>query len=452
LITIFFIFLLFNFYFLLFNLKLLYHIFLHLYPLAAKLISPWNAKAQKWVLGRKNWQSTIAGCLQTGARNAEALGKATNKQPNQGRTIWVHCASLGEFEQGRPLIESIRHQYPNNKIIISFFSPSGYEVQKNYAMADHVFYLPMDGAANAKDFLELIQPQLVIFVKYEYWLYYLTKIQDQKIPLLMVSGIFRKDQAFFKWYGGFYQKMLAPFTHFFVQNNNSLQLIQQLGFANASLAGDTRFDRVLNIRQQFVALPAIEAFVGQHPTIVAGSTWTEDDEELDHYINTHPNIRCIVAPHDVDPERIEECKKLYKHSILYSEWVALADPASKADCNTLIIDNVGMLSRLYHYATIALVGGGFTADGVHNVLEPAVFGKPIVHGPEFDKYQEAVDLVQAGAAFDFDDALDLEALLDELLEDGEKYANAAKAAANYVQQQTGATQMIMQFIQKEKLI
>jgi 3-deoxy-D-manno-octulosonic-acid transferase len=409
--------------------KIFYDLFVFLYPLAAKLISPWNSKAKRWVDGRKNIFETIASQYKAGANN-----------------VWVHCSSLGEFEQARPLMEALKANDPSINLTLSFFSPSGYAVQKNYATANYVFFLPMDSEANAKKWLSLIQPNLVLFIKYEFWNAYLQNVKAQKIPLVLVSGIFRKDQPFFHWYGGFHKKMLACFTHFFVQSEANAQLLRSIGFNNVSVGGDTRFDRVIAIKNKFEPIALVEQFVGSNPTIVAGSTWTEDDEELDHYANTHPNIQFIIAPHDIDEERIQECLQLYKQSVLYSE---LAKDASKANGkNVLIVDNIGMLSKLYHYATIAYVGGGFTADGVHNVLEAAVYAKPVIHGPTFEKYDEATGLVACGGAFDFDDVLDLEALLDELLSDQEKYAAAAKAAGEFVHTQKGATQKIVTYLKK----
>src|ERR1019366_8722842 len=245
---------------------------------------------------------------------------AISFQGNTHKTIWVHCSSLGEFEQGRPLIELIKKQYPAFKILLTFFSPSGYEIRKDYKNADWIYYLPMDSPNNAKRLLDIVRPHLILFVKYEFWYYYLNEIKKRQIPLLLVSGIFRQNQPFFAWYGNFHRNMLRNFTHIFVQNETSVTLLTNIGFKqNISISGDTRFDRVIEIADAFDNMPLIENFVAQNQVIVAGSTWTEDDEELDHYANTHPEIKFIIAPHDIDEDRIKECLLLYKNSILFSQ-------------------------------------------------------------------------------------------------------------------------------------
>lgn len=417
--------------------KIFYNIFTSLYPFIASLISPFNPKAKKWVQGRKDLLQQIEEKL-TG---------------NTAKTVWVHCASLGEFEQGRPLIEDLKKVYPSCKIVLTFFSPSGYEVQKNYAYADYIFYLPMDSATNANRFYNIIKPSLILFVKYEFWYYYLLQARQRNIPLLLVSGIFRKSQPFFTSYGSFHRKMLGAFTHFFVQNNESIELLKSIQITNASLSGDTRFDRVLQIAGNFTDIPDLKDFASDHIVIVAGSTWTEDDEELDHYSHIHTDYRFIIAPHDISEERIRECETLYKHAVRYSTYQQLLlGKVPLQEINTIIIDNIGMLSRLYKYATICYVGGGFGGDGVHNVLEAAVYNKPVVFGPVYDKYFEAVELVEKGGAFTVDDALELEQQLDELLNDNVTYKNACKNAGDYVHEKSGATGNIMQYIYAKRLL
>ncbi len=417
--------------------KIFYNIFTSLYPFIANLISPFNPKAKKWVEGRNGLLQQIEKKLQ---------GNATE-------TIWVHCASLGEFEQGRPLIEDLRKVYPSYKIVLTFFSPSGYEVQKKYAFADYIFYLPMDSASNAKRFYDIIKPSLILFVKYEFWYHYLLQAQQRNIPLLLVSGIFRNSQPFFKSYGGFHRKMLGAFTHFFVQNNESIELLKSIQITNASLSGDTRFDRVLQIAGNFTDIPDLKDFTANHTVIVAGSTWTEDDEELDHYSHIHTDYRFIIAPHDISEERIKECETLYKHAVRYSTYQQLLQSkVPLQEINTIIIDNIGMLSRLYKYATICYVGGGFGGDGVHNVLEAAVYNKPVVFGPVYDKYFEAVELIDNGGAFTVDDALELEQQLDELFNDADTYKKACDNAGNYVHEKSGATGNIMQYIYAKRLL
>ena len=362
----------------------------------------------------------------------------------------MHCASLGEFEQGRPVLEKLKIQNATCKILITFFSPSGYEVSKQYDGADYIFYLPMDSQSNAKAFFDIVNPKLILFVKYEFWYYYLAEAGKRNIPLILISGVFRKDQPFFKWYGDLHRKMLSSFQHIFVQNKKSAELLQSLGFANnVTHVGDTRFDRVIAIAENSQPIPLVEVFIKDHAVIVAGSTWTEDDEELDHFANTNPDIKFIIAPHDVGKERIDECKKLYKNSILFSE-VNNRDFATGK--NVLIIDNIGMLSRLYKYATICYVGGAFGDDGVHNVLEAAVYGKPVVFGPEYEKFIEAEELIETGGGYSIENALELEVLLRLLLGKGEDFNAAIKASKEYVYSKKGPTDAIINYIQENRLL
>jgi 3-deoxy-D-manno-octulosonic-acid transferase len=293
-----------------------------------------------------------------------------------------------------------------------------------------------------------VQPTLVLWVKYEYWYYFLTELKRRNIPTLLISGIFRKDQPFFKWYGRLHRYMLESFTHFFVQTPASVELLKSIGFTNnITVSGDTRFDRVISIAEAFTPIPEIEKFCGSHTVIVAGSTWIEDEEELDHYANTHPEMRFIIAPHEVHEEHIREIEKLFKHSVRYSALQNI-----KPDTNVLIIDNVGMLARLYRYATITYVGGGFGEDGVHNVLEAAVYGKPVIFGPEYEKYVEAIELVEAGGAFSIENALELEKQLNDLLKDRKLYEGSCAAARNYVYAKKGATTDILHYIQENRLL
>ncbi|WP_153800428.1 3-deoxy-D-manno-octulosonic acid transferase [Foetidibacter luteolus] len=417
--------------------KVLYHIFITLYPLLARLAALFNSKARKWVTGRKDIMNTIA----------EAV------KPLDAGTVWVHCSSLGEFEQGRPLLEKIKTLHPQYKIILTFFSPSGYEVQKKYSKADYIFYLPMDSPANAARFYDIIRPSLVIFVKYEFWNYFLKEAHKRKIPLLLVSGIFRKSQPFFAWYGGFYRQMLQYFSFLFVQNEASLQLLEGIGITHASISGDTRFDRVLEIAATHKNIDGIEDFCEGKTVIVAGSTWTEDDEELDHYANTHRDYRFIIAPHDITEERLKECDALYKYSIRYSTYLQLLKSGIPTqEVNTLIIDNIGLLGYLYRYGKVCFVGGGFGGDGVHNVLEPAVYGRPVLFGPVYDKFFEAVELLDAEGAFTVEGALELEKQLDILLSDATAYKKACGNAGNYVKNKSGATATIVNYIQEKRLL
>ena len=414
--------------------KFFYIIFIKVYPLIAALLSPFNNKAKLWLKGRRKIFENI---------DAAITDKTTKK-------IWMHCASLGEFEQGRPLLEKFKELYPGYKLVLTFFSPSGYEVQKNSTIADYIFYLPIDSSRNAKKFLDLVQPSLIVFVKYEYWYYYLKESNNRKIPLLLVSGIFLPEFSFFKWYGNMRREMLRFFTHFFVQTGNSKQLLETVDIKNVSVSGDTRFDRVLEIVTETKSFPELERFINNTKTIVAGSTWTDDDEVLDHFANAHPELKFIIAPHDIEKERLKECIKLYKHSILYSDYINNPS-AAREKINTLIIDNIGTLKFLYRYATICYVGGGF-GNGIHNVLEAAVYYKPVVFGPAYEKFSEAIELIDKGGAFDVEDAIELEEQLNELLSDEKFCSEASNIAGDYVKNHSGATDAIMKYIQENRLL
>jgi len=423
-----------------------YNIFLLVYNVVIRIAALFNPKAKLWLSGRKGGVSGLKFKVQGSADQSSNLEPQTSNL----KLVWMHCASLGEFEQGRPLLEMIRRQYPGTRILLTFFSPSGYEIRKNYAGADHVAYLPMDSKKAAREFLDAVQPSLVLWVKYEYWYYFLVELKKRNIPTLLVSGIFRNDQPFFKWYGRLHRYMLESFSHFFVQTTDSKALLEKTGFGkNVTVSGDTRFDRVIEIAEQFTSIPLVHDFCGTHPVIVAGSTWTEDEEELDHYANTNPHIRFIVAPHEVHEDHIKQIEKLFKNTVRFSQLEAVGNAAGK---NVLIIDNVGMLSKLYKYATITYVGGGFGDDGVHNVLEAAVYGKPVIFGPEYDKYIEAEELVDAGGGFPIENALELEQKLNSLLDDQQQYEASCVAARNYVYSKKGATDSILQYIQEKRLL
>ena len=412
--------------------KVTYILFIKLYPLFAKLLALFNNKARLWVKGRQNIFVTIKSTLANDTR----------------KKIWVHCSSLGEFEQGLPLIEDLKKRYSSYAIVLTFFSPSGYEHEKNNKFSDYVFYMPIDSETNAKHFFDIVQPSLVVFVKYEFWFYYLNEAKKRNIPLLLVSGIFRKSQPFFKWYGDFHRSMLQCFTYLFVQTEDALQLLKSINITNASVGGDTRFDRVLEIANNFKAIPLIQSFCDGKKVIVAGSTWTDDDEALDHYANTHKDYRFIIAPHNIGEDRLKECESLYHYAVRYSQLSASTNP----DINTLIIDNIGMLKYLYKYADICYVGGGFGGDGIHNVLEAAVYNKPVVIGPTYDKYFEAVELIEKEGAFSVENTLELEEILNELFEDQDLYQYCSAAAGNYVRSKTGATAGVIQFIQEKRLL
>ena len=414
----------------------LYRIFIGIYPIAAWILGFVNPKAKQWHTGRKEILTQIAAAL------------ASNTKP----IIWMHCASLGEFEQGRPVLEGLQKQYPNYSILLTFFSPSGYEVHKNYAGADYVFYLPMDSAGNASKFLKITNPSIAIFVKYEFWHYYLTQLKKLQIPTILIAGIFRKDQLFFKWYGSFYKKLLSCFTAFFVQDKSSQSLLHSIGINNeVYIGGDTRFDRVIEIAEAFTPIDPIAHFCNNSLVLVAGSTWFQDDETIAHFEKTNPNIKFIIAPHDITNQRLQNCLSLYKNAVLFSDYVKGFNTAPQ-NCNTLIIDNVGMLSKLYHYATITFIGGGFGADGIHNCLEAAVHYKPVLFGPVYDKYIEAAGLVDAGGAISIEDALDFEAVANKLFSNEADRIKMGQHAGDFVHAYKGASAKIIHYIQENRLL
>ena len=368
----------------------------------------------------------------------------------------MHCASLGEFEQGRPLLESIKKGHPSAILYLSFFSASGFEVMKNYPVANHIFYLPIDRPAHARRLLAALKPSLVIWVKYEFWYYYLREMRNKDIPLLLVSGNFRPGQPFFQWYGGIWRAMLSCFSYIFVQNEASRQLLSKIGITrNLSVAGDTRFDRVIEIAEKFQAIPPIAAFCEGAKVIVAGSTWEEDEAELIHYVRANPQVKFLLAPHEVSKENLADVKKEFAGSVFYSEWLKQREEAvypGPSAPHVLIIDNVGMLSRLYYYADITYVGGGFGAEGVHNVLEPAVYGKPVLFGPEYEKFPEAAGLVDCGGGISIENALELEKTFNEFWQNESLLKQSGASARQFVYSNAGATNKIMQYIQENRLL
>lgn len=431
--------------------KFLYTIFLKLYVFGFSIAYLFNSKAKAGIDGRKHILSAI---------------KKQLKREDSGDSpelVWMHCASLGEFEQGRPVLESLKQSHPKIKILLTFFSASGYDAMKLYEGANYVFYLPFDGKKNARKFITAINPTLVLWVKYEYWFYYLEELKRRNIPVLLISGIFREGQPFFKWYGSMWKKMLGCFTQFFVQNEKSKLLLSSVGiYKNILVNGDTRFDRVIDIAENFEPLPLIEKFCGKYDVIVAGSTWEDDEAGLSHYMHANPDIRFVIAPHEIDEDSLADVRKEFPGCIFYSELTEkkIAQLATNEDLteeesvlhNVLIIDNIGMLSKLYHYATITYVGGAFGAEGVHNVLEAAVYGKPVIYGPEFEKYIEAVDLVLCGGAISVENTLHLEKVLNELFVDKEQIIRRGKIARSFVYAHKGASKKIIQFIQENRLL
>lgn len=398
----------------------IYNIGITFYDILLKFAAFFNQKAKLFTSGRENIFKKIAQKI----------------NPNDS-PIWFHFASLGEFEQGRPVLESIKIEQPQQKIIVTFFSPSGYEIRKNYALAD-VFYLPLDTASNAKKFIDLVNPKQAIFTKYEFWYHYFKTLNDRKIPLYLISGIFRPNQAFFKWYGGFYRNILKNVSHFFVQNNDSITLLNSIGITAVSLSGDTRFDSVYQNTKNPKKIELIEKFCGNSNVFIAGSTWLPDEKLLVSLIEKHPDWRIIIAPHEVDEQHINEIEKLFPTAKKFS---SLNTQYAIRNTNILIIDNIGMLSSLYQYAKVAYIGGGFGA-GIHNTLEAAAFGLPVIFGPKYDKFQEAKDLIAIGAAKSISNAEELIFAFEYFNTNTEASADAKK----YVNDKKGATKMILKLI------
>lgn len=407
------------------RMKVLYNIGILIFTALAHLIAPFNSKASLWVKGRKNWAEKISERIKSG-----------------DRTVWIHCASLGEFEQGRPVIEAIKKEMPGLKIVLTFFSPSGYEIRKNYTNADCISYLPADTPGNAAKFIELVRPEFVIFVKYEFWHNYISALYERKIPLYLISGIFRPEQHFFKWYGSFFRGMLKKFEKIFVQDRNSLDLLAGIGIENVFLAGDTRFDRVIQLTGTARDIPQIEQFRGSEKLFLAGSSWRQDEEIIAQYINRFPDkMKWVFAPHEIDKPNIDRLEKLFKVRVVrFSEF-----NDTSADARVLIIDNIGMLSSAYKYAYLSAIGGGF-GKGIHNILEPACWGIPVMFGPRYKKFREAVDLINDNGAMTFDSFVIFSDILDKWLANESFYLKSAKTAADYINKNTGATGKILKEI------
>jgi len=405
----------------------LYNIVIQITGSLLNLIALFNSKIKLFIEGRKIVFTTI-----------EQKIKPSDK------TIWFHAASLGEYEQGLPVIEKIKEKYPQHKIVLTFFSPSGYEVRKNNTVADATVYLPLDTKKNAKRFLNLVHPDMVFFIKYEYWLNYLNELNKLKTPTYLISGIFREQQMFFKWYGGFYRKALDTFTYFFVQNEGSKKLLEQLGKTNVAVSGDTRFDRVAAILEKDNDLDYISQFKNNTLTIVVGSSWPKDEALLLDFINSNTlNVKFIIAPHNIKSDQIEQLKNsITKKTVLFSEMQG----KNLADFDVFIIDTVGILTKIYSYADIAFVGGGFGNPGVHNLLEPATFGVPIIIGPNYSHFAEAIALVNMGGCISVSNKTELIAAFKDLIIDNSYRNEKGHICSTFVQMNKGATNIILKNI------
>ena len=372
----------------------------------------------------------------------------------QAQYIWFHAASLGEFEQGRPLIEELRRRHPQYKILLTFFSPSGYEVRKDYPGADIVTYLPLDTIANARRFLRAIRPVMAFFIKYEFWYNYLHILKHRHVPVYSVSSIFRPGQVFFRWYGSEYGRVLRCFTHFFVQNQVSKDLLAKLKITDVSIVGDTRFDRVLQIKQQAKVLPVVEQFKSSGKVFVAGSSWLPDEEIfIPYFLKEKPDWKLIIAPHKIDEDHLQQIEKLLegRRVVRYTEMMKCQSPATNpqsplteppSEADVLIIDCFGLLSSIYRYADIAYVGGGFGV-GIHNLPEAAVWGVPVFFGPNNQRFQEAQDLKECGGGVEIADYGDFRSKMEVFAGDTSKCEEAGRRAANYIKEKSGATEKVL---------
>ena len=402
----------------------LYYISVQLYQFAIWLASFFNTKAKLWIAGRRNQKLVTADA-----------------------SIWFHFASLGEFEQGRPVLEKLHAENNTLKTVVTFFSPSGYEIRKNTPLADYVYYLPSDTRQNAKKFIQTINPKIAVFTKYEYWFFYFEELHQRQIPLYLISAIFRPQQIFFRTYGGFYRKMLLLVQHFFVQDESSKQLLAGINIKNVLVSGDTRFDRVWENAQHVEPVAIIDIFKDKQPVFIAGSTWPPDETLIADLVSKYPNWKFIIAPHEISPEKINNLlqKLPAEKTIRYTE--INVDLKILKQKQVLVIDNIGLLSKLYQYGNLAYIGGGF-GTGIHNTLEAAAFGLPVIFGPVYHKFKEAQDLIGLQAGFSIINEASLQSTVSKLMKDKNFYAEASAKAKNYTRQNTGATEIICNYIRK----
>lgn len=412
----------------------MYSLGIYLYALLVRLVA---------ALGHRKARAMVRGQRDTWRILREKIDPTA-------RYVWFHAASLGEFEQGLPLIERLRREHPSRKILLTFFSPSGYEVRKDYKGADVVCYLPFDSPTAARRFIKWARPEMAFFIKYEFWRNYIDVLSKKSIPIYSVSSIFRPGQIFFRWYGRKYARCLRRITHFFVQNERSVELLRTIGVQdNVTIVGDTRFDRVIDIRNAAKPLPIVEQFTRAKEdcnaapfVLVAGSSWQPDEDILLDYVNRHPDLRLVIAPHVVNDAHIQEIEqKLTTPALRYSQ----ATLENVDDYRVLIIDGYGLLSSIYRYATVAYVGGGFGV-GIHNVPEAAVYGIPVIIGPNHQRFAEAVALIANGGCKSIKNAEDFSVIMDDFLENPAHITQAGSAACDYIRQNAGATPVIYQHV------
>jgi len=408
--------------------RLLYNIGIRFYYLVVLVVSVWNSKAAKWIAGRRNWKRELARKFSEG-----------------DQVVWFHCASLGEFEQGRPVIEMVREQYPQYKILLTFFSPSGYEKRKDYAAADAVFYLPLDTRSNVKRFLDLVPVRKAIFIKYEFWYHFLHGLNNRRIPVYLASGHFKTSQPFFRWYGGWYRKFLKFFTHIFVQDQESEALLKSYGIEHASVAGDTRFDRVVAINSAGGEMEWMRRFAGEYPVVIAGSTWERDEEIIREVFEAmRGKARWVIAPHEPSEQNIQRLKSWFPEHVLFS---AARGGRRRQDAEVLIVDTIGHLSSLYRYGSMAFIGGGY-GRGIHNILEATAAGLPVMFGPNYQRFREAEELQNDGAAYVAEHKEDALIVIGEFLSNSELLKERSQIALNYTINRTGATKKIVDFVFK----
>ncbi len=403
----------------------IYNLAIQLLSLAVKIMACFKDKEKKLAEGQKNVFSYLS-----------------KKRNANDQYIWFHASSLGEFEQGRPMIEKIKREQPKKKILLTFFSPSGYEVRKNYALADMICYLPFDKPANVKRFLDIVNPEKAIFIKYEFWYNYLFELNHRAIPTYIISAIFRPKQLFFKPWGGWYRKMLTFFDQLFVQDNASKELLTQIGVKNVTVCGDTRFDRVIDIMKEAKDLPLVDRFAKNQFILVAGSSWPKDEDIFIEYFNTNKNLKLIIAPHEIHEGHLQSIESKIKRTYIRYSQIKDQD-LQEIDC--ILIDCFGLLSSIYRYGKVAYIGGGFGV-GIHNVLEAAVYGIPVIWGPNYSKFREAKSLIKSGGGFSINDKDEFDRLMGQMRDNTSFLNTSSRASLNYVAENAGATEQIYNMI------
>lgn len=405
----------------------LYSLALHCYAAAASLAARRSGKVKEMIAGQK---SAVGD-----------MRRALSRLGEDGFDVWIHASSLGEFEQARPLIERLRRDNPQKSILLSFYSPSGYRPRRNYGKVDAVVYMPFDTPGRVREFLDVARPKMAIFVKYEFWGNFLCELRRRQVPTYIISSIFRPSQMFFKWWGGWSRRMLRSFDRLYVQDENSRRLLESIGVANVTVAGDTRFDRVTDIMNKSVSVPVVEKFVENSPfTLIVGSSWQPDEQLYIPWLLDHPETKAVVAPHEFDEARLQGLLSAFKgRARLLSELKSPSD--LRGDEQVIIVDCFGLLSSIYRYGDVAWIGGGFGVS-IHNINEAAVYDMPVVFGPKHEKFKEAADLLALGGAFEVKDAADAKAVLDRMSTDGESRHAAGKEAGEYIKANLGATDII----------